>query len=310
MGLVDEQERAVPSLHLDDLGQRRLVAVHAEHRVDRDQDARGAAVAGLAQPPLEVVEVVVAEPARLAPRHAHAVVDALVRVLVEDGDVAGAEQRGDRGDVRIVARRERGRGLLTQEGRQLVLQLVVQLERTRQQANAARGRAVALDRRVHRRVQTRVPDQTEVAVRRELDERALERPRLRAGPRGKRNLVRVQRLGQARREQVEPAAHVRRVQQRPRLRDDLVDGAALEVAVERIAHVAVQRRRLVRRDRGAGLVPGSGAAHVGPGAVRPAGMRALADGARLAVHDLRLRAIAVRARPARRLSARPAGRRP
>src|SRR5690606_11263429 len=109
------------------------------------EDARGAAVARLAQAALEVVHVVVLEAADLAAGHAHAVVDALVRVLVEDGDVAGAEQRGDGGDVRVVPGAERGGGLLAEEARELLLQLEVQRERAGEQAHAAGGRAVEGD---------------------------------------------------------------------------------------------------------------------------------------------------------------------
>src|SRR5690606_31556076 len=52
--LVDEQERAVLPLERDDVRDRRLVTVHAEHGVDRDQDATGATILRLAQPPLEI----------------------------------------------------------------------------------------------------------------------------------------------------------------------------------------------------------------------------------------------------------------
>ncbi len=60
MCLVDHQARAVGGAELDDLGQRRDVALHREDAVDDDEDA--AAVAGRAlQHPVQLVHLAVPE---------------------------------------------------------------------------------------------------------------------------------------------------------------------------------------------------------------------------------------------------------
>ena len=175
-----------------------------------------------------------AEAAGLAAGHAHAVVDALVRVLVEKCDVAGSEERRDGRDVRVVAGGERGGGLVAEEVRERVLELVVQLVRAGEQADAAGGRAEPLDRRLDGGLDARVADQAEVAVRREEDEGHVEDARLGARRDGERQLVRVQRVRQAGTEQLEPAADGRGVEERAR-GQDLVDRTALEETVERVA---------------------------------------------------------------------------
>src|SRR5690606_1953570 len=153
---------------------------------------------------------------------------------------AGAEERGDGGDVRVVAGAERGGGLLAEETCELLLQLEVQRERTRQQAYAAGGRAVACDGLAHGGLEPGMADEAEIAVRREHDERRSEHGGLRPGAALERELVGVERLGQPRAERVEPAPDVRRVEQRSRL-DEPVAVAALEKAVERIAGVVGER---------------------------------------------------------------------
>jgi hypothetical protein len=89
---IDQQERVVLLLQLDDVGQWRFIAIHAEHGIDRDENALRAAILGLTETPLQVFHIVVTEAPHLALRHARAIVNALVRILVEQSDIARAEQ--------------------------------------------------------------------------------------------------------------------------------------------------------------------------------------------------------------------------
>jgi hypothetical protein len=143
MGLIDEEEGAVLLLELDDPGEAGLVAVHAEDAVHGDEDALDALVAGLTEPALQVLQVVVPEGADLAAGHAAAVLDAAVGVLVQDRPVAGAEEGGDDAHVGVVAGAEDGGGVGAEERGQLPLELVVELEGAGEEADAAGGGAIA-----------------------------------------------------------------------------------------------------------------------------------------------------------------------
>ena len=100
--LVDHQAGAVAGAQLDDVHQRRHVALHREDAVDDDQHA-AAVVLGAAERALELVHAVVAEGAHLRPREQHAVEDRGVVAGVDDHRVAGVEQRAERAHVRLMA---------------------------------------------------------------------------------------------------------------------------------------------------------------------------------------------------------------
>ena len=102
VGLVDHQPGAVTAAQLGDLGQRRDVALHREDAVDDDQDA-AAVAGGLLERVLEPVDPVVAEGAQLGAREDAAVEDRGVVAGVDDDGVAGAEDRPERAEVRLVA---------------------------------------------------------------------------------------------------------------------------------------------------------------------------------------------------------------
>ena len=107
--LVDHHARVVAAGELDDLGQRRDVAVHREDAVGDDQ--RAAAV-GLAQAPREVLDVAVVVDEGLRPGEPAAVDDRGVVERVGEDDVAAARQRarrcrGWRGSPSRTARRPR-----------------------------------------------------------------------------------------------------------------------------------------------------------------------------------------------------------
>jgi len=93
VGVVDHHARVVALRQLDDLSERRDVAVHREDAVGDDQRAT---VARLAQPPGEVLEVAVAVHEDLGMRQPAAVDDAGVVQLVGEDDAAAPGQRRDR----------------------------------------------------------------------------------------------------------------------------------------------------------------------------------------------------------------------
>src|SRR5688572_13800148 len=95
MRFIDQQVRVVLLLELDDFGQRCFITIHTEYRVYRDQNACVAAILGLTQAPLEIFDIIVTESAKLAAGHAGAIDDALMRVLVEDRNIAGSKERCD-----------------------------------------------------------------------------------------------------------------------------------------------------------------------------------------------------------------------
>src|SRR5687768_16371150 len=95
MRCIDQQECTELLLQFDDARERRLIPVHAEHRINRDEDALRATILGLTQTPLEVLHVAVTKATHLGARQAHTLDNALMGILIENGDVACAEQRAD-----------------------------------------------------------------------------------------------------------------------------------------------------------------------------------------------------------------------
>ena len=153
-------------LQLNQLGERRRVAVHREDRVGDDQLARRAR---LGQQPFELVEITVPVTVQLGARQPRSIDDAgVVEAVEKDGRVAVAE-RGDRADVGQVAGADHERRLAALEGRDLLLQRGGRGIVSHHQAGGARtgsgGRAAGggFDQR-------RVPGQAEVVVGGEVDE--------------------------------------------------------------------------------------------------------------------------------------------
>ena len=161
--VVDHHPHVVAPRQLDDLLERRDVAVHREHAVGHDQ--RAAAV-GVAQPPREVLDVAVAVDERLRAREPAAVDDRGVVELVGEHDLALARERRDR--------RRGSRGSPSRTGPALcvplndaspLLQPPVQRHVARHEPRRARADAPA-HRGVRRRLaHARVVRQPEVVVR-------------------------------------------------------------------------------------------------------------------------------------------------
>jgi hypothetical protein len=98
----------------------------------------------------------VVEPHRLAVGHLGAVDDRGVVQLVEDDEVAAADEARDRPEVGLVAGREDEAGFLAQELRQVRLEPFMQVEGPVQEPAAGAARAVALERRLGRREDRRM----------------------------------------------------------------------------------------------------------------------------------------------------------
>jgi hypothetical protein len=130
VGLVDRYAHAMAARELDDLGQRRDVAVHREDGVGDDQRA---APLGLAHAPRQVLDVRVAVDEGLRACQSAAVDDRRVVELVGEDDLTAARQRRDHADVRQVARTEEQRRLRALEVGQALLQAPVHGHRARHQ---------------------------------------------------------------------------------------------------------------------------------------------------------------------------------
>ena len=163
--LVHHQKRPVLRAEAAHLGEVDDVAVHAEDGVRHHQLPRPRG--GLGEAPVEVRHVVVFAADEMGPGEDAAVHDARVVELVRDDHVAAADERGDGCEVRHVPAREDDRVLGAGEGGDLLLELPVEGERAGEDADAVRPRAVAVDRGLRGGVDFRVPDEAEVAVRRE-----------------------------------------------------------------------------------------------------------------------------------------------
>ncbi len=163
MRLVDEQPRAVLARELDDLRERREIAVHREDRVGRDQPPPLAAVA--AQAPREVLGVEVPVDADARSREPAAVDDRGVVERVGEHGVAGAGERPDRAEVREVAGAEQDAVFAAFESRQALLQAPVDRHRP-----GHKPRCAGADAPAHRGLRrclahARIVGEAEVVVR-------------------------------------------------------------------------------------------------------------------------------------------------
>ena len=105
MRLVEQQPRVVAFLDLDEFGQWRLVAQHRVQSLHNNQRAAGVGPEA-GKPAVEVFGIVVAKDDRLGVAELGAVVDAGVRIAVEQQEVVLAGQRRYAGEVGLVAGRE------------------------------------------------------------------------------------------------------------------------------------------------------------------------------------------------------------
>ena len=162
--VVDHHAHVVAPRELDDLLERRDVAVHREHAVGHDQRP---AVVRVAQAPGQVVDVAVAVDERLGAREPAAVDDRRVVELVGEDDLAAARQRGHDAEVGEVAGAEQQRALRALERGEPLLEPPVQRHVARDQPRGARAGAPAHRRVGGRLAHPRVVGQPEVVVRAE-----------------------------------------------------------------------------------------------------------------------------------------------
>ena len=171
VGVVDQDERAVPLGQRHDLAQRRHVTVHGEDPVGHDHPEAGPG--GVDELRLQVahVRVLVDQPLRLA--QPDAVDDGGVVQPVGEDRVVGAEQRLEDAAVGVEAGRVEDRVLHPEEGGHAPLQLQVQGLGPADEADAGHPVAPLLERAVGGGQQLGVPGQAEVVVGAEVQDRAV-----------------------------------------------------------------------------------------------------------------------------------------
>ena len=170
VGVVDHHERAVAVGEVADPGEVGDVAVHREDAVGRDHPRVGAG--RLLEARLELVEVAVrvAQPRRLA--EPDPVDDRGVVERVGDDGVVGPEQRLEEAAVRVEARAEEDRVLGAEEGRQPLLELLVQRLRAADEPHRGHPEAPALERVTGGLDHGRVVGEAEVVVGAEVEQAA------------------------------------------------------------------------------------------------------------------------------------------
>ena len=170
--VVEDERRVVAVAELDELAQRRLVAVERVHALAEDE--RVLALARL-EDALEALGRVVVEEANLGAvlghtgREERAVENARVAVRVEDERRVLVGESGDRAEHRLVARSERQTLLEPHPLREAVLELDVH---GRRGLRSRRGQAarVLVDRALRRLLDLGVGGQPQVVVRAEVDD--------------------------------------------------------------------------------------------------------------------------------------------
>jgi len=161
--VIDHQQDAQRLRDLGQGGQRRDVAVHAEHAIGDDQ---AAAIPRRRRDLLaQIVRIGVAKAHDLRARQAAAIDDAGVVQLVGKDHVAFAHQRGNGRQVRGEAALESDRGLGAFELGQPSFQLQVQVHRPGDGAHRGRPDAIAVHRLFGGFDQPGMVRQAEVVVR-------------------------------------------------------------------------------------------------------------------------------------------------
>jgi hypothetical protein len=170
VGVVDHEAHAEALLERDDLVELRDVSLHGEDAVDHDEDATARIPGRDLELLLEVCHVVVLVLVVLAEAETTAVDDAGVVEVVEDGDVAASQQRGEHAEIHLEAGGEGERGVALHELGDLLLELDVDVEGAIEQPRPGGARAVHGDRHGGGLLHVGVARQSQVVVRAEHDE--------------------------------------------------------------------------------------------------------------------------------------------
>ena len=190
--VVDHHDGVAPLGDVHEVGERRDVGVHREDAV-RDQELAAARLRRFRQEPLGIGGIPVLEHLDLRFRQTGSVDDRRVVQTVAHDHVVGSEDRGDRPGVRREAGLEEQRCVRVLERREPFLQVEMHLHLSSDGPDGAGSGAEPLGRLLGGPVHPRVVRQTEVVVRREVDDlapvegrararRALHRPRVQQQP--------------------------------------------------------------------------------------------------------------------------------
>jgi hypothetical protein len=128
VGLVDEEVGSVPLLHRGKLGDGRLVAQHAVQSLDDDQLA-GSLAFQTGEPAIEVSRIVVAETHHGGAAQLAGVIDAGMRVGVDEDHVLRPGETGDRSEIGLITGGEDHHRTAIQESSERRLELRVTLLR-------------------------------------------------------------------------------------------------------------------------------------------------------------------------------------
>jgi hypothetical protein len=170
MSLVHEQQRSGPRGGRGNGRERRQVAIHAEDRLGHDQPT--ARRDAFAQQVLEVLHVIVAEPAQARAACLRPAQQAGVAQAVGEDDVPGLCQRAQHAQVgQVAAAEEEGRGVAL-PGRKFRFQLGMAGESAGDKARRRGACAVAAQVFLRGVQHRRMPRQIEVVVRGEIEQRA------------------------------------------------------------------------------------------------------------------------------------------
>lgn len=174
---VNHEPGTAAILELDDLAERRDVAVHGEDGLGDDKDAGaigeaagGALFCGPLQDGLEVIEVIVAKDAEVRTGEAGGIHDASMDAFINDDDIVPAEEGGNGAKSGGIAAGEGERRGSSFVVGQSLLEPMVWGEGAADQPRGAGADAIVSDRADGCAADARVVGQTEIVVRGEIDQ--------------------------------------------------------------------------------------------------------------------------------------------
>ena len=126
MGLVHEKPGTKFFFQFDDLSKRSPISIHAVNRFNEDEDPRRRkSLHGPAQMAFQFIEPIVGKHAKGCPCEARRIHQARVTKLVQNDDIAFANQSWDGAESRRITARKAQSGLCPLESRQRALEMAV-----------------------------------------------------------------------------------------------------------------------------------------------------------------------------------------